>query len=552
MQETKAKQYAKIARRMLEQISGNWEEWTKFLSTASRVYKYSFLDQLMIYAQRPDATACADYETWNRQMGRTIRRGASGIALLDDASGHLRLRYVFDITDTVQRENSRTPWLWTMEERHYNGVSAMLEHSYGAEGKKISQQLIRVADRVSVEYWEDQKEEIFDRLRAREYDGIITEELFFSVVRPSIAYVLMARCGLKPASYFGHEDFAAFSHRPAPAIMGIVGKAISRCSERVLREISDTIRSIEKERNEGRAHHGYQDQLHSLRGLHDPGSGAGGTAGESGRQIRDDTESVSEGAQTLPLRSDAAGSDTVSSSGGDRRDSGAEIGRDDAPAGQGSGSDRGAESSRSDEVGGADEQLQSPGRRNPDGGADLQLSLFPSEKEKREQSQKAEDENASSAFSISPATPVGYIEYLGTDGTPVETMEYTDSERFVRDIKEETFYGAPFTVVLYRDKQGHTISQEFLMELDPPPMGFRVEDAPVLAAQREQTSRYEVIVYHHIENGFDEKLDYPTLEEAREVAQKYVAGSMEPDGFAYRQPLPGSSRPTRAAGPALL
>ena len=518
---------------MLEQISGNWEEWTKFLSTASRVYKYPFLDQLMIYAQRPDATACADYETWNRQIGRSIRQGASGIALLDDASGHLRLRYVFDITDTVLRENSRTPWLWTVEERHHNGVSAMLEHSYGARETDLSQQLIRVADRVSVEYWEDQKEEIFDRLRTREYDGIITEELFFSVVRPSIAYVLMARCGLKPASYFGREDFAALSRRPALAIMGIVGKAISRCSERVLREISDTIRSIEKERNEGRAHHGHQDQLHSLRGLHDPGSGAGGTAGESGRQIRDDAKSISEGAQTLPLRSDAAGSDTVSSSGGDRRDSGAEIGRDDAPAGQGSGSDRGAESQRSDALGGADEQLQSPGRRNLDGGADLQLSLFPSEKEQVQKNDEAEDENASSAFSISPATPVGYIEYLGIDGTPVETMEYTDADEFLEKIKEETFYGVPFTVVFYRDKQGHTMSQEFLMELDPPPMGFRVEDAPVLAAQREQTSRYEVIVYHHIENGFDEKLDYPTLEEAREVAQKYVAGSMEPDGFAY-------------------
>ena len=112
-------------------------------------------------------------------------------------------------------------------------------------------------------------------------------------------------------------------------------------------------------------------------------------------------------------------------------------------------------------------------------------------------------------------------------------MEYTDAEEFLEKIKEETFYGAPFTVVFYQDKQGHTMSQEFLMELDPPPMGFRVEDAPVLAEQREQTSRYEVIVYHHIENGFDEKLDYSTLEEARKVAQKYVAGSMEPDGFAY-------------------
>ena len=520
---------------MLEQISGNWEEWTKFLATSAQVYKYPFLDQLMIYAQRPDATACADYETWNRQMGRSIRRGASGIALLNDASGHLRLRYVFDITDTVLRENSRTPWLWTVEARHRNGISAMLEHFYGAREKDLSQQLISVADRLSVEYWEEQKEDIFHRidgLSQEAYDGI-TEEQFRSAISPSIAYALMARCGLNPDSHFDREDFEALSRITTPVIMGAVGKAISQCSERALRQIGETIRSIEKERNEGREHHGHQNQLHSLRGLHDPGSGAGGTAGESGRQIWDDAESISEGAQTLPLRSDAAGSDTVSSSGGDRRDSGAETGRDDAPAGQGSGSDRGAESQRSDEVGGADEQLQSSGRRNLDGGADLQLNLFPSEKEKREQSQKAEDENASSAFSISPVTPVGYIEYLGIDGTPVETMEYTDTEEFLEKIKEETFYGVPFTVVFYRDKQGHTMSQEFLMELDPPPMGFRVEDAPVLAAQREQASRYEVVVYHHIENGFDEKLDYPTLEEAREVAQKYVAGSMEPDGFAY-------------------
>ena len=177
------------------------------------------------------------------------------------------------------------------------------------------------------------------------------------------------------------------------------------------------------------------------------------------------------------------------------------------------------------------DQLQSSGRRNLDGGADQQLSLLPSEKEQIQKIDEAENAEASSAFSVS--RPVGCIEYLGTDGMPVETVEYADAERFVRDIKEETFYGASFTLVFYRDKQGHTMSQEFLMELDPPPMGFRVEDAPVLVEEREQASRYEVVVYHHFENGFDEKLDYPTLEEAKEVAQKYVAGSMEPDGFAY-------------------
>lgn len=165
------------------------------------------------------------------------------------------------------------------------------------------------------------------------------------------------------------------------------------------------------------------------------------------------------------------------------------------------------------------------------GRGNMTMESSQSEKEQIQKRNEAENVEASSAFSVS--RPVGCIEYLGTDGMPVETVEYTDAERFVRDIKEETFYGAPFTVVFYRDKQGHTMSQEFLMELDPPPVGYRVEDAPVLAVQREQVSRYEVVVYHHFENGFDEKLDYPTLEEAKEIAQKYVAGSMEPDGFAY-------------------
>ena len=165
------------------------------------------------------------------------------------------------------------------------------------------------------------------------------------------------------------------------------------------------------------------------------------------------------------------------------------------------------------------------------GRGNMTMESSQSEKEQIQKRNEAENVEASSAFSVS--RPVGCIEYLGTDGMPVETVEYTDAERFVRDIKEETFYGAPFTVVFYRDKQGHTMSQEFLVELDPPPVGYRVEDAPVLAVQREQVSRYEVVVYHHFENGFDEKLDYPTLEEAKEIAQKYVAGSMEPDGFAY-------------------
>ena len=115
---TKAEHYAQMADKMAVQLTGSWQEWTAFLTTASRLYKYPFHEQLMIYAQRPDATACADYELWNKRMGRYVRRGSTGIALLDDSGDRVRLRYVFDVSDTGEREHSRRPFLWKLEDEH--------------------------------------------------------------------------------------------------------------------------------------------------------------------------------------------------------------------------------------------------------------------------------------------------------------------------------------------------------------------------------------------------------------------------------------------------
>ena len=123
---TKAEQYAQMAEKVAVQLTGSWQEWAGFLTTAARLYKYPFHEQLMIYAQRPDATACAEYDLWNNRMGRYVRRGSKGIALVDDSGDRLRLRYVFDISDTGTREHSRTPWLWTLEESHTAPVAAML------------------------------------------------------------------------------------------------------------------------------------------------------------------------------------------------------------------------------------------------------------------------------------------------------------------------------------------------------------------------------------------------------------------------------------------
>ena len=131
---TKAEKYAQMADEQAVRLTRSWQEWASFLTTASRLYKYPYHEQLLIYAQRPDATACADYELWNKRMGRYVRRGSTGIALLDDSGDRVRLRYVFDISDTGERENSRRPFLWSMEESHIAPVQAMIEQS---DGRKL-------------------------------------------------------------------------------------------------------------------------------------------------------------------------------------------------------------------------------------------------------------------------------------------------------------------------------------------------------------------------------------------------------------------------------
>ncbi len=197
---TKAQMYAQMADHAAVQLTSSWNEWMRFLDTASRLYKYPFHDQLMIYAQRPDATACAEYDLWNDKMGRYVRRGSKGIALVDDSGDRTRLRYVFDISDTGTRPHSRTPWLWKMEERHIDSISAMLENRYGVRGDDLGGQLTEIARRLTGEYWADNGRDflyIVDDSFLEEYDEL-NIEVQFKAATVSIAYSLMSRCGLAP------------------------------------------------------------------------------------------------------------------------------------------------------------------------------------------------------------------------------------------------------------------------------------------------------------------------------------------------------------------
>ena len=403
---TKAEQYAQMADQVARQLTGSWQEWAGFLTNAARLYKYPFHEQLMIYAQRPDATACAEYDLWNNRMGRYVRRGSKGIALVDDSGDRPRLRYVFDISDTGTREHSRTPWLWTMNEEHTAPVMAMLEGNYGVGGEELPQQLADVAAGLAEEYWTDHRQDILyivDGSFLEEYDEYNIEVQFKSAAAVSITYALMSRCGLEPEQYFSHEDFMAIFDFNTPATVGALGTAVSQINQQVLRQIGVTIQNYERAKSAERsATHGEQPDLHEERRLPDPRPEAVRTAGETPGQVRQDEESVSERTPAHPVQSAADDREAVPAPSGDRRDREHPSGADDVPAGERRGRDGGAESQRPDGLGGPDEHLQGPGGGDPAGGTyqQLTLNLFLSEAEQIHKIDEAESVKTPSAFSM--------------------------------------------------------------------------------------------------------------------------------------------------------
>ena len=441
---TKAELYAQMAEKVTTQLTGSWQEWAGFLTTASRLYKYPFHEQLMIYAQRPDATACAEYDLWNEKMGRYVRRGSKGIALVDDSGDRPRLRYVFDISDTGTREHSRTPWLWQLEERHLDSVQAMLERTYDVSGDDLAGQLTEVAGKLAEEYWTEHQQDFFyivDGSFLEEYDEFNIGVQFKAAATVSITYALMSRCGLEPERYFDHEDFMAIFDFNTPATIGALGTAVSQINQQVLRQIGVTVRNAEREANQERSKQDEQSHdLYPERRLSDSRPEAEPAAGETPGQVRQDEENLPEGTSSHPLQPDVAEREAVPAPSGDRRDRPEQTGADDAPAGEGSGSHRGTESQRSHEVGGADEHLQSSGRGNPDGGAyqQLTLNLFLSEAEQIQSIDEAENvAHTSSAFSFAQ-NDIDHVLRLGgnTDRQRERVVAAFEKQKTTAEISE--------------------------------------------------------------------------------------------------------------------
>ncbi len=469
---SKLEMYSELADRTAHQITNSFSEWTAFLKTAARLYKYPFHEQLLIYAQRPTATACAEYDVWNQRMGRYVRRGSSGIALIDTSGNTPRLKYVFDLVDTGGRENSRYPHIWSYKWQYEDAVSKALEEHYDVSGDEgLEVQLERVAAQLVDEYWNANQRDILGILAdsfLEEYDDFNVGAAFRNAAVVSTTYMLLYRCGIDPSEHFLHEDFLDVFDFNTPSTLAALGTGISQISETVLRRIEAVVKVEERKLGltfgaERTENHGQQPDLHTDRGLSGPEPGSGRERDAAPGQVREDAPGVSSEGTPGPLEQPHPDRETVPPLAGDRRDSGAALGGPDAEAGGGGRGDGGPEGPRPDEVGRADEQLQSPGGGNDPGGAGVQLTpqepeptatgdwlaegvpvaqltdinehgqftlfdlpIFPSEQEQMSQIQEAESVKTPSAISVAE--------------TPLETAKRLINEYCQREFGDDADY----------------------------------------------------------------------------------------------------------------
>ena len=405
---SKTEEYLALAQRTANGLTRYWESWTDYLTTASRLYKYSFADQLMIYAQRPDATACADYDIWNNRMNRYVRRGSKGIALLDESSGYPRLHYVFDVSDTGVRRNSRDPERWEMNDDLFKPVSEMLTAEYGISHERLSQQLVNIAEKLVNDYWDNNSGDILNIVDGSffdDYDSSGKELQFKAAATMSVTYTLLERCGFEPEGYFDKDDFQAIHTFSTPDAVYALGAATSDISREVLRKIERTVKTTTRRRNvERMEEYEQQSELHEDRGLPAPEPDPQPAEDPAG-QVRQDAPELPEAVSPGTVQFDAPERDAVPASDGTGADGREPDAADDgrtAEAEPGPGQREPA-----DGVGATHEQPESAGRGTGADGADLQLSFFdahiPTEAEQIGKIDQAESEKLPSAFVLSQA-----------------------------------------------------------------------------------------------------------------------------------------------------
>ena len=457
MPETKYTSYAELADTTLRRITENTDNWTAFLASCANLYKYPFADQLMIYAQRPDATACADFDTWNKRMGRYVKRGSSGIALIYDSQNTPKLRYVFDISDTGARANTPEFHLWQCDKEQLN---AALREAYGVETGETFSKIEAISETFAAEYWTEHWRDIADIIVdsfLEEYDIDTVSVRFRQAAAASMTYAVLHRCGMNPDMYMDSEDFRSIVEFNTPETATALGTAVSEMSETVLRVIEKTVKNAERtEEHENRA------DLHERRRIQSPEFEAERNGGN--REVRQNEEEIPEETSSDTVQQTPSFGETVRASLGDRQDSTGEDRADDERDDEAKRSDREDEGNRPNEVDRTDEQLESPSGRSDFDRADIQLShtsgdqislfdgmAFPTESEQIEYIDKAETD-AFSAFSLSQDDIDTVLRYGGNadDGRMRITAE------FMKDKSTEAH--AEYLKSMYHGGNGYRIN----------------------------------------------------------------------------------------------
>ena len=539
----------------VQSVTGSYQSWTGFLRAACYNYKCPFDEQLLIYAQRPDATAVLEMERWNRQFGRWVNRGAKSIAVFGD-DGQNCLKLYFDVSDTHASRFARPLPIWTMHPAFEPEVIETLEATFGnlAEKENLADAVRSachnaVADNFT-DYLQDLRECREDSL-LEELDDLNLEVFYRDALEVSVAYMLMTRLGLRADDYFSPDEFAHVYEFNTPPTINALGIATSDIAEMGLREISRTVMQAQREQLFANAEKsGYDNSTehetteherseHHGSDLSDAGrlsgaepadaADAGGTSG----QVRGAASAVPDEAPQSALHQPENQWQADGASLGDRADRAEDGGTDRSADGTSRGRDGGAESNRSPALDGPDEQ--SPAQRGGTGAerSDLRLTT-------EEPTEAGSDELPASAVidAAQPTIKELFEQYKQTvaaalvkDTAFVNACRNSDRENAImegadaiRRIVNES--GDLQLAKLYFDLPAfhNRLHQELLEETYP---------KLVNAADHSPFKPYQVAAYHHIENGFDDKLDYQTLEEAEAAAQGYVAGTMEEDGFAY-------------------
>jgi hypothetical protein len=382
---TKLDNYKALSASSTEQLWKDADRWMSFLETSARLYKYSFKDQVMIHAQRPNAVACAEYDTWGREdiANRYVRRGSKGIALIDDSKDRTRLRYVFDFADTNARDGrSKEPFFWKITDENETLVTDTLNQRFGTQSDSIDTVITELAHKFA-------KENGKDYLGQIETEGTFLEELddfnvqveFEELLEKSIAYTLLSRCGFEPQAYFDRDDFAKlFNFNSIPAITAL-GTAVSYLSEQALRTIERTLKSFERskqyERNDiTQNNDGERDRISARRENADLSSQSdvGGERTAATRQVRTNEEEISQGEQEHDVSGNAPRRNVGRTFDGNRQDGEQQTGYDAAADDERSRRDGTAQSNRPNEMGGTDEQSETLSRGNNPFGAGLQLN----------------------------------------------------------------------------------------------------------------------------------------------------------------------------------